>query len=172
MGPEDIAGSIQKSGWPYIVIAREDALNAIAVEGWTYVLDHELVHMIAAANLATEGHNLAELMRRPDGTFTHAARFHEVCADFYPRDEDGNHRPVAVFYDALNTMPELLRVLSEYEAETLAYHPPSGYEVLTITGVALVDSACTWDRRAMDVLRDLYDGKRDVGAFDVLFPSY
>jgi hypothetical protein len=172
MGPEDFAASIQKSGWPYIVIALEDELDAISAEGWGYVLAHELVHITAAANIATEGLNLAELMRNPDGTFTHAALFHEVCADFYPRDKDGNHRPVAVFYGAMTRMPELLRVLSEYDSTVIAYDPPPDYEVLAITGISLVDAACAWDRSAIEVVRDLYDKKRGPGAFNVLFPLY
>jgi hypothetical protein len=172
MGPEDFAGSTKKAGWPYIVIAREDALDANSAGGWGYVLDHEIAHMIAAANLATEGLNLAELMRKPDGTFTHEAFFHEVCADFYPRDQDGNHRPVARFYDAMNRMPELLHVLREYDSEVLTYEPPPDYEVLAITGISLVDAACAWDRKAMEAVRELYDTKRGPGAFNALFPAY
>jgi hypothetical protein len=172
MGPEDFAESIKKSGWPYIVIAREDALDANSAGGWGYVLDHELVHMIAAANLASEGLNLAELMRNPNGTFTHEALFHEVCADFYPRDKDGDHRPVARFYDAMNKMPELLQVLREYDSKVVAHSPPPDYEVLAITGIPLVDAACAWDRTAMETVRDLYDKKRGSDAFNELFPTY
>jgi len=172
MGPEDFAESITKPGWPYIVIAREETLDAISAEGWGYVLDHELVHMVAAANLAANGLNLAELMRSPDGTFGHKARFHEVCADFYPRDAEGEHHPVARFYGAMDRMPELLRVLEEYDAEALAYQSPPDYEVLAITGKPLVDAACAWDHQAVEVVRGLYDEKRGPGAFDALFPSY
>lgn len=169
MGPEDFAGSIEKQGWPYVVIAREETLDANPVKVWGYVLDHEFVHMVAAANLATEGLNLAELMRAPDGIFTHEARFHEVCADYYPRDEDGNHRPVARSYGAMDRMPQLLEVLDDGAP---AHDPPPGYEVLDITGVPLVDAACVWDREAMEAVRDLYDAERGLGAFDVLFPTY
>jgi hypothetical protein len=172
MGPEDFAASIGKAGWPYIVIAREDALDAISVAGWGYVLDHELVHMVAAANLAIDSLNLAELMRRPDGTFTNEARFHEVCADFYPRDEDGNHRPVASGYDAMDRMPQLLRVVEEHDSQLTAYQLPPDFEVLAITGSSLVDAACVWDRTAMTIVRDLYDEMQGQGAFNALFPSY
>ena len=41
MGPEDYAASIQKAGWPYIVIARQDTLDANPAGVWGYVLDHE-----------------------------------------------------------------------------------------------------------------------------------
>lgn len=172
MGPEDFAESVVKPGWPYIVIAREDALNANSVQVWGYVLEHEFVHMVAAANLASEGANLADLMRNPDGGFTHQARFHEVCADFYPRDETGDHRPVAPFYGAMTRMPELIEVLETYDSEALSYRPPSDYEVLTITGIPVLDAACVWDRRAMERVRFLYDAQLDEGAFDVLFPIY
>jgi hypothetical protein len=172
MGPEDVAESVEKSGWPFIVIAREEEVDALSVEGWGPVLDHELVHIIAAANVATEGQNLAELMRKSDGSFTHEARFHEVCADFYPRDENGNHHPVAVGYGAMDRMPELLRILEEVDAAALAYDPPAGYVILPITGNSLVDAACVWDRNAMAVVRDLVDQKQGLGAFDLLFPEY
>jgi len=172
MGPEDVAESVEKSGWPFIVIAREDELDALSVEGWGYVLDHELVHIIAAANLALEGQNLAEFMRKSDGSFTHEARFHEVCADFYPKDENGNHHPVAIRYGAMDRMSELLRVLGEVDAAAVAYDPPVDYEILPITGSPVVDAACVWDRTAMNTVRDLYDQKQGPGGFDLLFPEY
>ena len=172
MGPEDVAESVEKSGWPFIVIAREDELDALSVEGWGYVLDHELVHIIAAANLALEGQNLAEFMRKSDGSFTHEARFHEVCADFYPKDENGNHHPVAIRYGAMDRMSELLRVLGEVDAAAVAYDPPVDYEILPITGSSLVDAACVWDRTAMAVVRDLVDQQQGSGGFDLLFPEY
>jgi hypothetical protein len=172
MGPEDFAGSAHLSGWPYLVVAIEEDLNANSVTGWRYVLEHERVHMVAASNLAAEGVNLAQLMRRPDGTFTNEALFHEVCADFYPRDQEGNHRPVASFYDAMNRMPELLRVLEEVDSAAITYQPPTHYEILPITGLSLVDAACVWDREAMQMVRELYDGRVGPGAFDALFPAY
>jgi hypothetical protein len=172
MGPEDFAGSASKPGWPYLVIALQDTLDANSVEGWGYVLDHEWVHMTAAANLATADLNLAQLMRGPDGRFSHQARFHEVCADFFPRDPNGEHRPVAEFYGALGRMPELLRVLSAVDPQELAYQPPPQYQILAITGVPLVDAACVWDRAAMRAVRRLYDQRQGDGAFDLLFPGY
>jgi hypothetical protein len=172
MGPEDFAGSIEKPGWPYLVVARADALDANAVAGWGYVLDHEFVHMVAAANLWSEGLNLAELMRRADGTFTPEARFHEVCADFYPRDVQGRHRPVAQFYGALDKMPALLRVLQAYDPADLAHDAPADYQVLNITSLPVVDAACVWDRQAIEAVRALYDQEQGAGAFDALFPSY
>lgn len=172
MGPEDFPQSADKSGWPYLVIALQDTLDANSVAGWGYVLEHEWVHMVAAANLATAGLNLAELMRSPDGSFSHQARFHEVCADFYPRDPNGEHRPVAAFYGALQRMPELLRVLSAFEPPALAYQPAAEYQVLAITGLPLVDAACVWDRAAMQAVRRLYDERQGTGAFNLLFPGY
>jgi hypothetical protein len=172
MGPEDVAHSTQLSGWPDIVIAIEEDLDVLSVTGWRYVLDHESVHMVAAANLAAGGVNLAGLMRQPDGTFTHMARFHEVCADYYPRDAAGNHRPVARFYGAMDKMPELLGVLEEADDAAVTYQPPPGYEVLPITGLALADAACVWDREAQQRVRELYDAQEGAGAFDALFPAY
>jgi hypothetical protein len=172
MGPEDVADSAQLSGWPDIVIAIEEDLSALSVTGWRYVLDHESVHMVAAANLAGEGVNLAQLMRQPDGTFTHAARFHEVCADYYPRDAAGNHRPVARFYGAMTKMPELLGVLEEAGDIADTYQPPPGHQILPITGLPLVDAACAWDRDAQQMVRERYDAQMGAGAFDTLFPAY
>ena len=172
MGPEDVADSTQLSGWPDIAIAIEEDLNVLSVTGWRYVLDHESVHMVAAANLAGEGVNLAQLMRQPDGSFTHVARFHEVCADYYPRDTTGNHRPVARFYGAMEKMPGLLEALEKAGDAALTYQPPPGFEVLPITGLALVDAACVWDREAQQRVRELYDAQMGEGAFDALFPMY
>jgi hypothetical protein len=172
MGPEDFAGSAELSGWPHLVVAIEEDVNANSVTGWRYVLEHERVHMVAAANLAAEGVNLAQLMRKPDGTFTNEALFHEVCADFFPRDQEGNHRPVASFYDAMKRMPELLRALEEVDSAAITYQPPPHYEILPITGLTLLDAACVWDREAMRMVRELYDGKMGPGAFDALFPTY
>jgi hypothetical protein len=172
MGPEDVADSAQLPGWPYLVIAVQEDLNANSVTGWGYVLEHEYVHMVAAANLAADGVNLAQLMRQPDGTFTHQALFHEVCADFFPRDPDGNHRPVASFYGAMDRMPELLRVLEGMDAAALAHQPPSHYEILPITGLPLMDAACVWDREALRRVQELYDEQMGPGAFDTLLPTY
>ena len=172
MGPEDIAGSEAKPGWPYVVIARDDTLSANSVEVWGYVLEHEFVHMVAAANLTFEGVNLAEVMREAEGSFTHRARFHEVCADYYPLDTEGNHRPVAESYGAMSRMPDLLSALAEYAVDDLEYDPPAHFDVLPITGIPLVDAACVWDREAMERIETLYDAKRGDGAFEILFPLY
>ena len=172
MGPEDFAGSIEKPGWPYVVIALEDTLNANTIEVWGYVLEHEYVHMVAAENLALEGINLAEVMRGENGVFTHRARFHEVCADYYPLDAEGNHRPVAEFYGAMPRMTELLDVLAEYSEEDLEYISDPNLTILPITGISLLDAACVWDREAMERVRTLFDARRGDGSFDILFPVY
>jgi hypothetical protein len=172
MGPEDFAASESKLGWPFILIAREETLDFNPVETWYHVIEHEYVHMAAAANVALDGESIAVLMRGPDGSFTHRARFHEVCADYYPRDDAGAHRPVALFYGAIERMAELLRALESYEAEQLAFQAQAGYTVLTITGIPVVDAACVWDREAMAVVQELYDAKEGAGAFDILFPAY
>lgn len=77
-GPDEGIDTSTEVCYPNCVYVLVDELNAIGVNSWVRVLQHEYRHITQAKN----NPNLARDFRDPNGTFTSYGAFMEACADY------------------------------------------------------------------------------------------
>lgn len=77
-GPDEGIDTSTEICYPNCAYVLAEELNAIGVNSWVRVLQHEYRHITQAKN----NPNLARDFRDPDGTFTTYGAFVEACADY------------------------------------------------------------------------------------------
>jgi hypothetical protein len=142
-GPDEGIDARSVACYPTCVFVPLDAVNAIGVESWHAVLQHEYHHIIQVQH----NPNLAADFRGSNGSFTTYAAFMEACADY------GLNVGVEL-YHAQERIDKLKSIVGRDQE-------------------SLLEQACNGVKGAYTQLMNSYNNKAsNLDAFATLFPPY